>query len=227
MNRYHKIYTGLCVMFCTLIVLGNLTYQKFVSLSVPRVHTFELSVGAILYPLTFLMSDLIAEFYGKERATFCVRFALVMNAMVALILMLMNALPATSWSKIDDATFQHMFGFYSVAFLGSMIACYIAQKVDIFLYLLIKEKTQGKYLWLRNNVSTACSLLVDTCVVITILTVFNVLPSNQWQNLIMNSYSWKLFFTMMSTPLFYFGVQFIKTMLKNNKPEPKMILDSV
>lgn len=225
MKPYHKIYTSLCVIFCTLIILGNLTYQKFVSLSVPMVHTFELSVGAILYPLTFLMSDLIAEFYGKERATFCVRFALVMNAMVALILMLMNALPATSWSKVDDATFQHMFGFYSVAFLGSMIACYIAQKVDIFLYLWIKEKTQGKYLWLRNNVSTACSLLVDTCVVITILTVFNVLPSNQWQNLIMNSYSWKLFFTMMSTPLFYLGVQFIKAMLKNNKPEPKMILE--
>lgn len=225
MNRYHKIYTSLCVMFCILIILGNLTYQKFVSLSIPMVHTFELSVGAILYPLTFLMSDLIAEFYGKERATFCVRFALVMNAMVALILMLMNALPATAWSKVDDATFQHMFGFYSVAFLGSMIACYVAQAVDIFLYLFIKEQTKGKYLWLRNNLSTACSLLVDTCIVITILTMFDVLPSNQWQNLILNSYSWKLFFTIMSTPLFYLGVQFIKAMLKNNKPEPKMILE--
>lgn len=223
MNRYHKIYTGLCVVFCTLIILGNLTYQKFVSLSIPMVHTFELSVGAILYPLTFLMSDLIAEFYGKERAKFCVRFALAMNAMVALILMLMNALPATSWSKIDDITFQHMFGFYTVAFLGSMIACYVAQAVDISLYLFIKERTKGKYLWLRNNVSTACSLLVDTCIVITILTVFNVLPKDQWQNLIINSYSWKLFFTIMSTPLFYLGVQLIKMMLQNFKSEPEVM----
>ena len=58
MTHTDKIYTGLCILFCMLIMLGNLTYGKFVSLSIPFIHSFELSVGAILYPVTFLINDL-------------------------------------------------------------------------------------------------------------------------------------------------------------------------
>ena len=77
MKNVEKIYTGLCVLFSVLIVVGNLTYQKFVILSILPFHTFEISVGAVLYPLTFLITDLITEFYGKEKARFCVRFAVL------------------------------------------------------------------------------------------------------------------------------------------------------
>lgn len=79
-----KIYTILCVLFAVLIVMGNLIYQKFVFLPILPFHTFELSVGAILYPLTFMLTDLIAEFYGKDKANFCVRLAIVMNITVAI-----------------------------------------------------------------------------------------------------------------------------------------------
>ena len=68
-----KIYTTICVLFAVLIVMGNMIYQKFVVLPILPFHTFELSVGAITYPLTFLLTDLIAEFYGKNKANFCVK----------------------------------------------------------------------------------------------------------------------------------------------------------
>lgn len=74
-----RIYTALCALFAVLIVMGNLIYQKFVFLPVLPFYTFELSVGAILYPLTFMLTDLIAEFYGKNRANFCVKLALALN----------------------------------------------------------------------------------------------------------------------------------------------------
>ena len=73
MNAADKIYTTLCVVFAVFIVVGNLIYQKFVFLPILPFHTFELSVGAITYPLTFMLTDLIAEFYGKNKANFCVR----------------------------------------------------------------------------------------------------------------------------------------------------------
>jgi uncharacterized integral membrane protein (TIGR00697 family) len=208
-----KIYTTLCVLFAVLIVMGNLVYQKFVFLPIFPFHTFELSVGAILYPLTFLLTDLITEFYGKNKANYCVKLAIIMNIMVALIIMFMDKLSATEWSKIDNFTFHKVFGFYSVAFIGSIIACYIAQLIDITIYLWIRKLTHGKWLWLRNNGSTAISLFVDTSIVIGIMTVFGILPVNQMLMLIVNSYTFKIFFTICSTPLFYLSVMGIRKVI--------------
>ncbi len=217
-----KIYTTLCVLFTMLIIVGNLIYQKFVFLPFFSFYTFELSVGAILYPLTFLLTDLIAEFYGKDKANFCVKLAIIINILTALIIILMDKLDATSWSKIDNFTFSKVFGLYSIGFIGSIIACYIAQMVDIRIYLWIRKLTNGRFLWLRNNGSTAVSLLLDTCIVICILTWFNILPFNKMFTLIINSYIFKFFFTICSTPLFYFGVFIIRNIMKISNVHSKI-----
>ena len=215
MNAADKIYTTLCVIFAVFIVVGNLIYQKFVFLPILPFHTFELSVGAITYPLTFMLTDLIAEFYGKNKANFCVRLAIVMNIIIALVIIMMDKLNATEWSKIDNITFHKVFGLYSVAFIGSIIACYIAQLIDITIYLWIRKITDGKWLWLRNNGSTAISLFVDTFIVISFMSVFGILPMDRMWILIINSYLFKLFFTVCSTPLFYICVGVIRSILKN------------
>jgi uncharacterized integral membrane protein (TIGR00697 family) len=223
MQIQEKIYIFLCATFSTVIITGNLIYQKFVYLPILPFHTFELSVGAILYPLTFLITDLIAEFYGKDKARFCVKLAISMNILTAVIIGGMDQLEAASWSKIDNAMFHKVFGFYSIAFLGSIIANYIAQLVDIKIYLWIRNLTKEKYLWLRNNLSTSISLFIDTTIVISFLTIFGVLPMEQMSSLIINSYIFKLFFTILSTPLFYLSFYIIKTISKiNSTPfEPK------
>ncbi len=216
MQIQEKIYIFLCAAFVTLIVTSNLIYQKFVYLPILPFHTFELSVGAILYPLTFLITDLIAEFYGKEKAKFCIKLAIAMNILAALIIAGMDQLEATTWSKIDNSTFHKIFGFYSVAFMGSIIANYIAQSVDVVIYLWIKKLTKNKFLWLRNNISTAISLLIDTSIVVSFLTIFGVLPIEQMLSLIINSYLFKLFFIVFSTPLFYVAFYLIKNFSKIN-----------
>lgn len=205
-----QIYTFLCVFFSVLIVTGNLIYQKFVTMPISHFYSFELSVGAILYPLTFLTTDLIAEFYGREKASFCVKLGIIMNITVALIILLFDNLESTSWSKVDNSTFHKVFGVYSVAFLGSILACYISQSIDIRLYLFIKKITQGKYLAIRNCISTAVSLLIDTCVVISFMTFFGALPPERMWVIISSSYLFKLFFTITSAPLFYLCVVIIR-----------------
>jgi len=213
MINTEKIYTILCVLFTTLIVTGNLVYQKFVSLPLLPFHTFELSVGAILYPLTFLLTDLITEFYGKEKANFCVKLGITMNIIVAILIMGMDHLTATQWSRINNEVFHAVFGLYSIAFTGSILACYIAQLIDIKVYLGIRNITGEKWLWLRNNGSTSISLLVDTGIVISFMTLFGVLPVDRMGALIMNSYLFKLFFTICSTPVFYASVNMIRWLL--------------
>ena len=210
MTKDDYIYISLCVFFSVLIVMGNLIYQKFVFLPILPFHTIELSVGSILYPLTFLLTDLITEFYGKEKASFCVKLAISMNIFVACVIIGMDQLEATSWSTVDKMTFYRVFGFYGIAFVGSIIACYIAQIVDITLYLWIRKMTKGKWLWARNNGSTAISLFVDTFMMITFMVMFNVLPMDRMWPLIINSYLFKLFFSICSTPLFYISVGIIR-----------------
>lgn len=137
-----------------------------------------------------------------------------MNIIVVLIIAIMDRLNATEWSKIDNITFHKVFGLYSIAFIGSIIACYTAQFIDITIYLWIRKVTHGRWLWLRNNGSTAISLFIDICIVISFISIFGVLPIDRMWSLIVNSYSFKLFFTICSTPLFYIGVSIIKYVTK-------------
>lgn len=212
-----KIYIVLCMLFTLLIVTGNLIYQKFVYLNILQIHIFELSAGAIFYPLTFLITDLITEFYGKQKANFCVKLAIIFNVIVVLIISLIDKLDATSWSKIDNIVFHKVFGAYYISFFSSTIACYIAQIIDINIYLWIRKITKGKYLWIRNNFSTAISLFIDTFIVIGIMSLFNIIPHKQMWALIINSYSFKLFFTICSTPIFYVGVWLIRLLVIKDK----------
>ena len=210
MPALEKMYVVLCALFSVLIVICNLTYQKFVYLPALPFHTFELSVGAILYPAMFMLTDLIAEFYDKKRANFCVRLAVVMNIVAALIVTGMDQLHATPWSKIDNILFHRVFGLYGLGFMAIIVACYTAQLIDIALYLWIKKVTKGKWLWLRNNGSTAISLFVDTVTAITLLTILGIFPKEHMWLIIMNSYSYKLFATVCNTPLFYLLVGIIR-----------------
>jgi queuosine precursor transporter len=214
LRQFHsyKLYSTLCTLFVVLITIGNLIYKKFVFLPLFSFYTFEISVGAVLYPLTFLITDLIVEFYGKSKAEFCVTLAIFANILTLLIIMFTNQLNATTWSTIDNSTFNKVFGLYGVSFFSSIIACYISQIIDIRIYLWIKKVTNEKFLWLRNNVSTSFSLFIDTFIVVGILAIFGVLPFDKITVLIINSYIYKLFFTICSTPIFCFSVMVIKRM---------------
>jgi len=214
MRAEDRIYTFLCALFVVIIVIGNLIYQKFVTLPLFSLHALEVSVGVLLYPLTYLLTDLISEFYGKERAGFCVRLGILMNIIAVSIIFAMDHLEATDWSLIDSHTFHKVFGMYGIAFAGSTVACYISQTIDIRLYLWIKKLTNGRHLWLRNNISTATSLLVDTFIVINFMCFFGAIPWERMIAIVSNSYTFKLFFTIAATPIFYLCVAIIRRLLK-------------
>lgn len=203
-----RIYISLCGLFAVLIVTGNLVYQKFVILPILPFHTFELSVGAILYPFTFMISDLLAEFYGRQRARFCVKLALSLNILIALVMLGMDHLPATSWSSIDNPTFHKVFGHTTYASLISVTAAYISQRFDIYIYLFIRDKTG--WLGLSNFGSTSLSLWIDTCIVVSILNFFGLIPAGQALWLIFNGYLFKICLTACNVPIFYTSVAVIR-----------------
>ncbi|MBM3468103.1 MAG: queuosine precursor transporter [Alphaproteobacteria bacterium] len=211
-----KIYVFLSTLFAVFLVMANLVYQKFVSLPFPFLLSFELSVGAIIYPITYLITDLITEFYGRERARFCVKNALIMNVIIAFAIIGMDHLQATSWSSVNNDIFHKVFGQFNIAFVGSIIACYVSQLIDISLYLWIRTLTGEKWLWIRNNVSIAVSLFVDTLIVNCFLNFYNILPTDQIGKIIFNSYLFKLIFTLCNTPVFYMAVKMIRWVLERS-----------
>jgi uncharacterized integral membrane protein (TIGR00697 family) len=222
-----KVYIFLSTLFASLVITGNLIYQKFVAIDLLSIYTIELSVGAMMYPATFLLTDLISEFYGAKYADFCVKLSICMNIIIAIMIHCMDTLNATTWSNIDDATFHKVFGMYGINFIGSILACYISQSIDIRLYMFIRKVTNNKYLWLRSNVSTAVSLLVDTSIVISFLTIFGVLSYENMLSLIINSYMFKLLFTICSTPIFYLLVYITGYARRIDAPQPSTVANHI
>ena len=206
-----NIYLLLAGLFITSLVVSNLIFQKFfywypLNLKVLGNSLFELSVGILPYPITFLITDLISEIYGKKRANQVVVTGIFASFFSMGILLIANEVPAIKNSPIDDKTFNQVFALSPIAALASMIAYLLAQFVDIRIYHFWKNLTQGKMLWLRNNFSTFSSQLIDTVLVVGLLSVFGVLEWKLFWGLVISGFLFKIIVAALDTPLLYLFV---------------------
>lgn len=159
--------------------------------------------GLITYPLTFLLADLVTEIYGQEKAKQMVYVTLALSILSYGIIQLALLLP----SKNEQAAFQEAFGLSGLRIFASLTAYLISQVVDIRLYSGIKKITGTRYLWLRNNGSTCISQLVDTILVDLIYLYWGLhMGMIEIFPIMLISYSYKAFFGILSTPLFYLSV---------------------
>jgi len=209
-RQAERLYLVLAALFIASLVSGNLIFQKFFYWDFFGIHTFELSVGILPYPITFLITDLIAEIFGKKRADQVVIAGLGSTVFVLFILSLANAAPATEWSPVNNSTFQEVFGLTAVAVTASMVAYLLAQLVDIRLYHFWKNLTNGKHLWLRNNASTMSSQLVDTAAVLSLLCLFGAIEWSLFWTLLWSGFFFKVLVAAFDTPFLYFFVYIIK-----------------
>ena len=206
-----NIYLLLAGLFITSLVVSNLIFQKFfywypLDIKLLGNSLFELSVGILPYPITFLITDLISEIYGKKRANQVVITGIFASFFSMGILLIANEVPAIENSPIDDETFNQVFALSPIAALASMIAYLLAQFVDIRIYHFWKNLTQGKMLWLRNNFSTFSSQLIDTVLVVGLLSVFGVLEWKLFWGLVISGFLFKIIVAALDTPLLYLFV---------------------
>ncbi|MFL2596868.1 MAG: queuosine precursor transporter, partial [Flavobacteriaceae bacterium] len=198
-------------LFITSLVVSNLIFQKFFywypfDIKIFGNSLFELSVGVLPYPITFLITDLISEIYGKKSANQVVITGIFASFFSMGILLMANEVPAIKNSPIDDQTFNEVFALSPIAVLASMIAYLIAQFIDIRIYHFWKNLTQGKMLWLRNNFSTFTSQFVDSLLVIGLLSIFGVLEWTLFWGLVISSFLFKILVAALDTPLLYLFV---------------------
>lgn len=206
-----KIYLYLAALFITSLVVSNLIFQKFFfwypfDFTINGIKLFELSVGILPYPITFLVTDLISEIYGQKKATQVVVAGIFASFFSLLIILVSNYVPALDSSPINDQTFSEVFSLSGLAVLASMLAYLFAQFIDIKIYHFWKKLTNGKMLWLRNNFSTFSSQIIDTVTVITLLCLFEVLSWDIFLGLVISGVLFKILVAFLDTPLLYFFV---------------------
>lgn len=211
----YQIFLYLAALFITSLVVSNLIFQKFFywqpfEATVFGIPLFELSVGILPYPITFLITDLISEIFGQKKANQVVVAGIFASFFSIGILLLADFVPAIQSSPIDNETFSQVFSLSPLAVLASMIAYLFAQFIDIELYHYWKKVTQGKHLWLRNNFSTFASQFLDTFTVILLLCLFGVLPWDLFLGLVVSGFIFKVLVAAIDTPFLYLFVYLIR-----------------
>lgn len=206
-----RIYMLLGALFITSLVVSNLIFQKFFywypfDITVFGSTLFEVSVGILPYPITFLITDLISEIYGKNRANEVVIAGIFASLFSLLIIFVANVVPATPWSPVNNDMFSTVFGHSMLAVFASMMAYLFAQFIDIQIYHFWKRLTQGNHLWLRNNFSTFLSQFVDTFTVVALLCLFGIIEWDKFLGLLISGFLFKVLIAFFDTPFLYLGV---------------------
>jgi len=218
----------------TLAVLNILGISRQIDLSFTIAGIripFVVFVGVLPYPLTFLCTDFISELYGKKRANTVVWVGLILNLWVIFILwiggilpprpeLLENGLPAL---EDPSRVFFQIRKWTVSATIASMIAYLTAQFVDVHIFHLIRKRTCGKMLWLRNNGSTLTSQMVDSLAVITVTwfmarNAIQIAPGETVIHgliiLVLSNYVFKMVSALVDTIPFYIGTRWLSRYLQ-------------
>jgi uncharacterized integral membrane protein (TIGR00697 family) len=191
-------------VFLTCLILGNLIGGKLT-----YVHLFGrdwiISVGEIPFPLTFILTDIINEFYGRQTARRVTLLGFAMTGLAIGIIRIADQAPWFAGSQMTPAAYDNVFIGATFIQIASMIAFLTAQYVDIGVFFLIKRLTGQRLLWLRATGSTAVSQLIDTVVILTI--AFGPLGAGfdaaTLVSMITTSYVVKVMVAVLVTPVIY------------------------
>ncbi len=221
------VYSAIAIIAANIQVLKQANFNFFSSINekiIPFYEPSPIALGTILFASTFLCTDILSEYYGKEKARknvligFCSFFL-----MTILMLVTIGIQPAEDeWVSMVQESLAILFTPMTSIFVASMIAYLISQYFDIWFFSYLKTISLNKLLWLRNNVSTAVSSLIDN----TIFSIFawiilnpNPFPlSDVIMTFILGVYLLRVFIAILDTPFIYLAKYFIPEE-KNSSPE--------
>ncbi len=214
-SREDSIYFLLGCTFVGLLVVSNIIASKII-----MVAGLVGPAAVICYSLTFALTDTIAELWGKERTKLVVKFGFLVSIISAIFIRLAIVMPAAPfWG--DQEAYNLILGSNLRIVAASLLAYLISQYHDIWAFMFWKNITKGKHLWLRNNLSTGASQLIDTVVFITLAFAGMGIPLLP---MIIGQYVIKIAIAVVDTPIVYLLVNLIKknTNLQSNTGNAKV-----
>jgi queuosine precursor transporter len=198
-SRKELVYLVLAGMFVANALLGEILGGKLI-----QVAGFVMSIGVIPWPVVFVTSDLVNEYFGREGVKRLTMLTAALIAYAFVVIFLTMQVPAAAVSPVQDAAFISVLGQSMWIIVGSLAAFLVSQMVDVVVFWAFRKRTGHKFLWLRATGSTAVSQLIDTFVVMGIgFWLPGKLTTTQYLNVSMTNYVYKFAIALGTTPLLY------------------------
>ncbi len=217
-QKKERLYIVLAGFFVTNAILAEMVGGKIFTFSFFGLTTANLSVGVLVWPVVFVMTDLINEYYGIAGVRRLTLLTMLLISYVFVALYFMGMTRAASFSAISDDNFNTVFGTSQSIIIGSLVAFGIGQFLDFFIFHQLKMRTGGSHLWLRATGSTVISQLIDTFVV---LYIAFVIPGKwthaEFFKVATNNYLYKLVIAIAVTPVIYLVHVIIEKYLHDEK----------
>ncbi|NBC85121.1 MAG: queuosine precursor transporter [Bacteroidetes bacterium] len=211
LSRPQKLYVICAAIFLTALVVAEATASKFftvldlpfaISIFGQEFTSVTMTAGVIAFPITFIVTDLLNEYYGKRGIRFVTFIGMAMICFEFLLLWVAMEVPVAPSSPVSQEAFVEVFGNSTRVIIGSLTAYLIGQLVDIFLFHWLRNLTNGKYLWLRATGSTFGSQFIDTFIVLTVAFV-GQLTAQEIIAISLFNYIYKFIIATGITPIIY------------------------
>jgi len=196
----------LLAIFVAALICANLLGSK-----VTVIFGITASVGIFAYPLTFLMTDIVEEVYGRRKAQSFVYAGFFSLILVFILVLISLAMPPASFYSNNEG-YSKVFQNTLRIIVASLTAFFISQTHDVWMFNRWKKRHKGKHLWWRNDVSTIVSQLIDTTIFIFIA-FYMVTPAytvDKMVAMIIPYWTLKIVFALCDTPFCYLGVKWLR-----------------
>lgn len=239
-SRKQKLFIFLFGLFLTNAIVAEIIGVKIVSIEMSLGYSplhyltpwgdywdLNQTAGALNWPLVFITSDIINDYFGKKGVRF---ISVTTAAFIAFSFMVIYAstrlVPADFWVEVNKGTdnfnintaFSRIFRQGLGIILGSLSAFLVSQLLDALVFEKIKARTGKKHIWLRATGSTLISQLVDSVLVIGIaFYLFGNWSFSQWMNVSFNNYLYKFVVAILFTPVLYAAHFLIEKYLAKDK----------
>jgi uncharacterized integral membrane protein (TIGR00697 family) len=211
LSRQQKLFVTCSAVFLTALVIAEATASKFfTAMDLPfTIHIFGesfdrviMTAGVIAFPITFIVTDVMNEYFGKRGIRFVTFVGMAMIVFEYVLLQIAMAVPVDEISPVSQQAFTSVFGASTRIIFGSLIAYLVGQLADITLFHWIRKLTRGRHLWLRATGSTFGSQFLDTFIVLTVAFA-GVLSIQSIIAITLFNYAYKFVIAVAITPIIY------------------------
>lgn len=208
----------MAVAFVSLLLLSNVTATKLIGINV-GVTTLVFDGGAILFPLTYIIGDVLAEVYGFIRARRVIILGFVFSIAAAIVFWIVGILPPADGYRNQEA-FIAVLGFVPRIVTASVLAYLAGQLLNSWVLVAIKQKWGEQHLWVRLIGSTLVGEFADTLLFCTVA-FYGVITGAEFFNYLLVGYAYKVLVEILLLPLTYPTIALVKKIegVKRIRPE--------
>lgn len=209
-TKKELVFIILAGIFITNAVVAELIGGKLI-----QIGPFVMSIGILPWPVVFLTTDLINEYFGETGVK---KLSLITACLIAyafvILFFAINVPAAVGISPVNDNQFYAVFGQSMWIIVGSIIAFMVSQLIDVSIFWFFKKRTGEQKIWLRTTGSTVISQLFDSFIVLGIaFWLPGKINFDTFISSALTGYVFKLTIAVLLTPLIYLGHHIIKKYL--------------